>query len=278
MNINQLSSYQEEVAQYTKKDAAHALLFAAYIAFMSTVFLIFVTALDLRDDDLQISFLGNLLGVGMLPLYFVPLFVVIKKKRQGLRSVGLHLIDWKKALGAGLIFLITNLLLFEGFLPGLLAGWQMRSASMLTWFIAWLLIRAFFEDVMFIGYIQTRIHGLIKNEALAIFIVALIFAIIHYPGFIALNIASGVDFGFNFWGNLALYTLYWMTGYVFMNFVFRQLRSIIPVTLLHFSINIAQRGDLWEYRGDGGFNEIFSVIMIGIVLLSICVIKHRVTK
>ena len=276
--INQPSPYQEEVAQYAKKDAIHALLFAAYIALMTIVFLIVVLVFNLSDNDRQISFVGRLLDVGMVTLYLVSLFVIVRKKGQGLRSLGLHLIEWKKALGAGLIFLAVNLFLFDGLLPGLLANWQMRSALMTVWFVVFLLIKAFFEDVVFIGYMQTRIHGLIKNEILAILAVAFIFATFHYPGMIALNILADGSFGLSFWGTLVFYTLFWMIGHIFMNIVFRRFRSIIPVTLLHFSINIAQIGALWEHRSEDGLNEILSVVIIGFVLLSTCIILPHLKK
>ena len=114
-------SYKEEVMQYTKKDAIHALLFVAYIILLTFSLSILMIVFDVTDADGQMTSVGYLLGVGLALLTLTPLIVIIKKKGQGLCSLGIHLIDWKKNLFAGLFFAIVFLMLFRGLLPGLLA-------------------------------------------------------------------------------------------------------------------------------------------------------------
>ena len=276
MNNTTQQSYKEEVMQYTKKDAIHALLFAAYVVLIALVGNTLMIIFDLTDDDGRMTFAGYLMNVGSVFLHLVPLFVILKKKGQGFRSLGLHVIGWKKALFAGLFFVILFLMLFQGLLPGLLAGWQMRSPIMIVSVIIYLLIMAVREDILYVGYIQTRIYGLIKKDFLAIGTVGSLFAVVHFPGFITFNILSGEGFGVNFWLMFVGMTLSWIIGHVLFNTLFRQFRSIIVVTLFHFSSNLAIRGDLWEYSGEHGvFYLISGGAAIGAFLLITVFLKVR---
>ena len=262
-DVNQPPTYKEEVAQYTKKDAIYALLFFVAIMLLSIV---------------------PILPTGQIPnlvytiVFLVALFVFLKKKGQGLRSVGIHLMDWKKVFAVGLFFVVLLLMLFNGLLPGLLGGWQMQPASVVIGLAALTLIQAFFEDIFHIGYIQTRIYGLVKNDYLAVFIGAVIFAIPHFPWQIRMAIASDGGLGFDFISNLAFLTLFWIVMHVFMNIIFRNLRSIIPVTLFHFTWNFTLFGHLW-YGDFGDYTNMISVsIALGSILLVVWVILPFLKK
>ena len=163
---------------------------------------------------------------------------------------------------------VVFLIPFRGLLPGLLADWQMRSPIMIVWFISYFLIMAIWEDIVFVGYIQTRIYGLIKKDIWAIFTGGLIFAAIHYPRLITLNILSGGEFGADFWLGFVVRTGFWILAHVLINSVFRPYRSIIVVTLFHASYNMAFSGGLWEYTGEGSPGALVSWgIVIGAILI-----------
>ena len=174
--INQLSpNYKHEVAQYTPKDALHALYFATYILLLTLAFWVLTVIFDVS------GMAGQLSGVLLVIVALMPLFYVIRRKRQELRSLGLHSENWKRAIIAGLFFVAVLLLLYNGLLSGLIAGWQFRSAWTIAWLVIYTLIMAFWEDVVFIGYIQTRLYGLIDEDLQAVFVGGLIFAAFHYP-------------------------------------------------------------------------------------------------
>lgn len=143
-NMSQPLSYKAEVAQYTKKDAIHALLFAAYISIIGLGFWVFATVFDLRDAD------GHVVSGG------------------------------------------------------------------------------------------------------------------HRSDFLL---------------NFIIMTIGWVMMHVLFNTVFRQFRSIIPVTLYHFAWNFAMRGDLWEYRSDASLNLLLSIgIAVGLVYLMQYFKKGRASK
>ena len=267
---NRPSTYMEEVIQYTKKDAIHALLFMAYIGLMINAFFLLSPVLNLRDED-GMTRAGNIVYTGaILLLILLPLFVIISKKTQNLYSLGLHLLDWKKALCAGLFIGAVTLMFHNGLLPGLLAGWEIYTGLTLVWIIMTVLLAAFWEDVVFIGYSQTRIYGLVKNDISAVLVVAFIFAALHKPNLIHATILSGEGFGVDFWSIFALAIFLRMMLHIIMNMIFRRFRSIIPVTLFHFSWNLALGGRLWVDTSDGGFDQAISSGIIVFVVFSIC--------
>lgn len=274
--VKRLPTYKEEVAQYTKKDAVHALLFGVFLTLMFTAIWGVFMATGLRDSDGRMTITGQVVNIAFLvPMFLITLFVFLKKKGQTLRSIGLHLMDWKKALVVGLFFAVVLSMIFDGLVPGLLGGWQMHSAGMVAWLLVMFLILAFYEDVMYIGYIQTRIYGLIKNDYLAVFIGGLIFAVTHWPFFITMAIVSGDGFGTDFWGAFAFATVTWIVMHIIMNTIFRHLRSIITVTLFHFAWNFAFSGHFWVDGYENGFNPMFSgAIAFGAVFLVTGFLQH----
>lgn len=185
--------------------------------------------------------------------------MIVKKKGQRLRSLGLHLMGWKKSLFAGLFFAVVFLMLFHGLLPGLLAGWQIHTPTMIAWLVIYTIIMAAWEDIVYVGYIQTRIYGLIKKDFWAVGVVGFIFAVMHYPGFIITNIVSGGGFALDFWLMFAGMSLSWMMGHILFNTLFRRFRSIIVVTLFHFSSNLALQGRLWANAAENDMSVFFII-------------------
>jgi len=270
VNQSPLAAYKEEVAQYTKKDTNTALLYAIYLAMLALGTRFLAMEFGLRDiDGIWTFWQGQIINSFVfIPLFLVPAFVIVKKKGQGIGSLGLHLKDWKKALFVGILFFIVPLLLHDGLIPGLRGGWQMQSVAMLIWLLVYWGLMAFYEDVIFIGYIQTRIYGRIKGDRIAILAGAFIFAVVHWPSLVMASALSGTGFGVSFLGELAMYTAMWMILYSVLNLIFRELRSLIPVTLFHAGVNLAVAGVLWQSAYEGGLSAPLSYgIIIGVVLV-----------
>jgi len=266
-DINRPPTYKEEVTQYTKKDAIHALLFFTAIVFS-----------NLLVRVIPVLPMGYNVNLVFVSIQLVMLFVILKKKGQGLRSVGIHAIDWRKVLCAGLVFAVACLMLFNGIISGLFEGWQLRDPVALTGIIAATLLLAFYEDVFFVGYCQTRIYGLIKKDWLAIALGAFLFASIHWPYWIMVTLTSGnehfVDYN---WVSFAMHNVMWIVFYILLSTIFRHLRSIIPVVLFHLSYNLAMgnRGGLWlldSYEVGGfiavSFGIVFSLVMLAVWWIS----------
>jgi len=249
-------TYKEEVAQYTKKDAIHALLYVLYTGLLGLAFFLIVdgSTSDFFRIDGRLTFAAEVLGLAIVPLAFVPLFVILKKKGQTLRSVGMHFTDWKKSLIGGLLFVLVIVVL-AAVVPGLLMGWQLTNVSRLLWLIVYLMLMAVWEDIVYVGYIQTRIYGLVKKDFWAIALGGFAFAAFHYPNLFFRFFAGGALFDIDIWSYFFMMTGSWIMMHVLFNHNFRYFRSIIPVTLFHFASNFALRVDLWSYTGDSSPND-----------------------
>jgi membrane protease YdiL (CAAX protease family) len=261
-NKNQLSNYQVDVSRYTKKDGLTALMFAGIILLIISVgWSLIAIVPGLRDSDGRMMFSGEVFNVIVLvPLYLLALLVFLRRTNQTLSSIGLHLKDWKYNLLVGIIFALLLQMILNGLLPGIIGGWKLQSTTMIVWFVVRAFILAFWEDVVFIGFIQTRIYGLIKKDYIAITVGGIIFAIAHYPPSIIWDIVYYDDAFIRISTilNLVLSTAAWMIIYIFINTVYRRFRSIITLTLFHLSWNLAYQGRLWENASENGLNMFIS--------------------
>ena len=106
-NTVQPTTYKEEVAQYTKKDAIHALMFYAFsLLIWSGIFVLFLIIPAITDNG-RMTMTGQIVRIAaFIPAQLLALLVLLRKNGQGLSSVGLHLRDWKKNLVAGLLFAV----------------------------------------------------------------------------------------------------------------------------------------------------------------------------
>ena len=266
---NHKLDYKDEVKQYTKRDAVHAMLFAVYVSLITLGYWLLMAYFEVS------GIVEQLFGILVVLAALLPLFYLITRiKRQKLRSLGLHLANWKKAVYAGIFFVAVLLMLYNGLLPGLLAGWEFQPAWIMPWIVVYTLIMAFWEDVVFFGYIQSRLYGLINKDIQAVLVGGLIFAFFHYPLVIVANIADGGSFRVEFWVNILFQTVVWLIIYLILNAVFRRYCSIIPVTMLHFAINFAN-GRLWVNGGGDGLNQMLS---FGIVILSVLIVTLILPK
>ena len=155
--------YAQEVAKFNKKDGILAIcVFFAYVLF-SNVFALLVGMSPMT------GFVRNwIIPVGLM-IFAFGVFIVVKARKQKLSSIGLYKENLGKGIGLSLPFCLIPII-FIAIIPGILHGFFEIN---LTW-LALTLISTFLfaahEDIIFVGFIQTRLHGFIKSYFLAIFV------------------------------------------------------------------------------------------------------------
>jgi len=239
-NYNYNAKYKEEVARFTKKDGLIAMCYFAYVLVMSFAYSFFALHSQIAQQ-LSVGVHAIINDFIMPILYATPVFVIIFLKKQGLSSIGFH----KKNLGSVLLLclaiLIFTQMLYSGALLGLIQGGQLHTFSVVIELLIIVLIAAAWEDIVFSGFIQPRLHGIIKNNIVAVFIGALFFAFVHMPVFFVATGLSPLD------ALLSDSFVVWIILHILLNLVFRKYFSIFPVIMLHASINLASRGgEMWE--------------------------------
>ena len=169
--------YVQQTKKYNKNDAI--LAFALYIL-MSLVLLligkIFVQKnLNLTETDIfKITGIYSLIFIGLV-------FMICLVRKQKLFTVGFSMNQAKKSLIIGMVFLMVTASLFSIWFaitdPTIRTDYKiiaMRS-------IYFLIFIGFTEELVFRGYIGTRLYGYFANKQNSIAIVGIMFSLMHIP-------------------------------------------------------------------------------------------------
>lgn len=166
--------------KYEKLDGILAIFMTIYISIITIIFVYIIFKLGWLDIFAS-NFENRLFArfIFYIPLALVellPLFIILKCRNQSLKSVGIN----KNKIFRQIIIGISL------YLPLFLLNWKyvnvanMKSISI--WSFLYMLIEiAFVEEIIFRGYVQQRLRGIIKNKYINLFIVAFIFGAMHIP-------------------------------------------------------------------------------------------------
>jgi len=126
------------------------------------------------------------------------------------------------------------------------------------------------EDVIFVGFIQTRLYGFFKTDKAAISVGALLFASMHIPPWLLMG-QIDVD---NLLIGLGLPFLAWILMHFVFVSIFKKHFSLVPIFIVHtinnYSLNLVQTTVV--------FGIDFSIIMLALYVLAACVLfwhTHR---
>jgi len=217
--------YKQEVSQYNKKDAFTALLVTAFLILLPAITLI--VRLNFEPSNLY-RFIVMLIYAGFS---LIPIMVVLRKK-QKLASIGLHRNNLMRATGLGIGFSFIPLGI--SIIMGIMHGWEIVNVDVFFMFLASIFFFAIFEDIVFVGYLQTRLYGLFKNSIVSILVAALIFSLMHIPSGLIMGNLSFVDIP-----TLAFRVFWWFSMHIIFVTIFRRYFSLITVIILHVSVNFS---------------------------------------
>lgn len=166
--------------EYEKLDGILAIFMTIYISIITVIFVYIISKLGWNDKFIS-NFENRLFGkfIFYIPVALVellPVFIILKFRNQSLESVGIN----KNKIFKQIIIGISL------YLPLFLLNWKYFNVanmkSMSIWsFLCMLIEIAFVEEIIFRGYIQQRLRGIIKNKYINLFIVSFIFGIMHIP-------------------------------------------------------------------------------------------------
>jgi membrane protease YdiL (CAAX protease family) len=107
--------------------------------------------------------------------------MLVLVRKQKLVSIGFTLKNIGKALLTGVVLGII-FSFFMNVLPNILAGGKIISVNQAIYNIFYyFIIISLSEEIIFRGYIQTRLYGLIKHDNLAVFVAGFLFYTMHLP-------------------------------------------------------------------------------------------------
>ena len=212
-------TYLKEVSHYKKADGVLAL--TVFVILMAVYYL----AGQLRDLPFDAGIPVN--------LFFIALCVMLALlRRQGIGSLGLKRKNAGKSFFLGLVPGLLILLFY--ILQGLVNRRVFAPAGTISGnFFYYLIVIAFMEELVFRGYIQSRMFGLIKNNALSTAVTGVMFVLMHFPyqlGARDMDLITFISDNVFWFGLLFLYHL-------LFTWLFRKHNLIIAPVIVHTMMN-----------------------------------------
>lgn len=228
----------ESIFTMNRNDGILSILY--YIYYLGFLYLLGLFLLKMNPDitNFAFGFSNNELArfVFYIPvaiLSLLPLVFILKTRKQPLASIGIKKDKILRSLILGILYsLLINL---PTVIYAILQGYRFNSNifELLWLFLYFLICIAFVEEVIFRGYIQTRIQTIIKRKWISIITVGIMFAFMHIPfQMLMANMLFGQFLLYDYKHLL-------MTGFIHIYFVFIYTRDnhILAPTLTHAFLN-----------------------------------------
>ena len=251
------SRYKQEVQKFGKKDGIIAI--GVFLVYIITA-MAFVALRGILSLSWQLNVLFT---IATTTFQAGIVFAIVLRNKQGLASIGLHKGKLWPAVRLGLLVSLIPIV-FSAVLPGIYGGFNELLIGTLLVNLVTTFFFAAHEDVVFVGFIQTRLYGFFKTDKVAITVGAILFALMHIPlwlmvgNFDSNNLLLGI--GLNFMG-------WFLMHFIFVS-VFKKHYSLAPVFILHtianYSWNFAQTPIV--------FGIDFSLVRLGLLVLVACVL------
>ena len=170
--IKSNNEYNDNLKKYGKKDGMFAiLLFAIVIIMYALLGILYKNNSFIKDNIKIIGCLFNLLLIIITILF-------VKLRKQGLDTIGLKG-RWKLSIILG--GLLSLFYFYCNCLDHLINGEKLISITSILFLVIYFLLVAVSEELVFRGFIGTRLNGLIKNKYIVIIVTGILFVVMHLP-------------------------------------------------------------------------------------------------
>ena len=217
------SQSKNGVQAYNKKDLVFALC-----VFVLCVVMQFVTIV------LEVSPRTTLYWVLTWFPVILAMLIFTFLRHRSFASIGIHRRKWGHSLLVGLIFSLIPV--GSMIILGLVMGWEFSTPEYMLFALLNVIVFAATEDILFVGFIQTRLSGFFKSDRTAIYIGSAMFALAHLPSRI---MAGTID------ETIITYMVMWFFMHQVFVWVFRRHNAIYATIVLHTFINFAPRMWVW---------------------------------
>ncbi|MCL2445756.1 MAG: hypothetical protein FWD06_03190 [Oscillospiraceae bacterium] len=236
-------------AMHSKKDAIIALAYFAY--FILRDFAVSLSYSHFSGGSGQILEDWHLIIAITCVIDILIVVAIVKFRKQSLASIGLHKQKLLSAIGLGLLF--APIFLFSRVVPGITGGWILNALGSFLFALANVMLWAVREYISFVGFIQTRLYGLVKNDAWAINLGAVLFALAHIPS----RLVGGIPL----WDiTFMLLLVNWFFMHRAFVMLFKKYHSLVPVFIMHVASNFP---GLWQ--GEGRISPMLTVMIPTVV-------------
>lgn len=165
----------------------------------------------------------------------LPIFIILKLRKQSITTIGIRREKIWKSLFVGLAGSIPFTVL--GVIGPILSGKVLNTNvwDNIWTFLYYLICIAFTEELAFRGFLLSRIQGLIKTKWISIIVVGIMFGLIHVPFQMIKEDMSIIDF--------ILYDLWHLITtciiHIYLVFLYNRDKNIIAPTIAHAIMNFS---------------------------------------
>ena len=168
-------------------------------------------------------------------MIILPIFMMLKFQNQSIRTVGIKTDKVLKSIFIGVIgsipFAILNMI-------GPISSGKVINPNILDglWtFLYFLICIAFTEELVFRGFLQTRIQKIIKNKWIGIIVVGIFVGLMHVPFQMIMANMSFVDFLVHDMWHLITTSLI----HIYLVFLYTRDNNILAPTIAHAIMNFS---------------------------------------
>lgn len=224
--------YLQQTKEYGKIDVISAI---GLYATLTSLYYILGKIFVYKGQNLTEKFV--FIATGIMSLVCIILVsVVCLIRKQNINSIGFHKTNAKRSFIMGLVLsLIAFVLLW--ILKKFTGTVRNQDVTLLiSRVIYYLLFVSLMEEVIFRGYIGTRLYGFFHNKKLSIFLVGVLFSLSHVPFQMLLAQVSFFSYIGSNCGDLFVILLF----HVAFQWMYSRYNSIIAPMMVHFLWDFAQ--------------------------------------
>lgn len=219
--------YEKNLKQYTKKDGILSfILFGIIILNYSLLAVLQIKFEFIKENIVLVGCLFNTFMIAITILF-------LRINRQSLNTIGISKGNWKNSIIIGII--LAFFLFYNNCLSHLINGSHFIALREILILLVYYFLVAVCEEMVFRGYIGTRIYGLIKKRWLAVLVVGILFIIMHFP---YRMIAYGMTIS-----DLTIKNFSWMIDlfitHLVLNFIYLKTNSLYGAIIPHWMSNFA---------------------------------------
>lgn len=219
--------YDNNLKQYTRKDAILSFILFLIIILNYSILAVLQTKFEfIKENILLVGCIFNVLMIVITILF-------IKLNKQALSTIGISKGRWKSSIIMGII--VASFLFYNNCISNLINGSKLISIQEILILLVYYLSVAVCEEFVFRGYIGTRIYGLIKKRWLAVFVVGILFILMHFP---YRMIAYGMTLN-----DLTIKNFNWIIDlfitHLVFNFIYLKTNSLYGAIIPHWVSNFA---------------------------------------
>lgn len=219
--------YDNNLKKYTRKDAILSFILFEIIILNYSILAVLQTKFEfIKENILLVGCIFNVLMIVITILF-------IKLNKQTLSTIGISKGRWKSSIIIGII--VASFLFYNNCISNLISGSKLISIQEILILLVYYLLVAVCEEFVFRGYIGTRIYGLIKKRWLAVFVVGILFIVMHFP---YRMIAYGMTLN-----DLTIKNFNWIIDlfitHLVFNFIYLKTNSLYGAIIPHWMSNFA---------------------------------------